>query len=331
MYIIEEDNEVEIRKYLDSQISEDKEYETWIYLLNKSFFELSDDLKDMFFDIIKEYKEREEIDEVLIIEKAKYLNSKYIKELKKNGIRNVEIKAYSSNSYILSQIEEDSFDLVKQAIKRLKSRRMKVFVEMQIGLPESNELDEIQTARSISKLKPYLIKIRPTLVFKDTILEDKYKNIEYRPLSLEEAVVLTKKLVNYFKSKKINEIQIGFDEYDQLNTNIVKEKQDKSIRISQTPSFIDGPYDDNFNFFVYSSIYYDRVLEIIKKYNMKVKKIEIEVHPNIVKYITGFDNVNLLNLEKFYDIEVIIKQSLKIPKQEIKLKILESYTDFIDG
>lgn len=330
LYLIQEDNQGEIKKYLDSQISEEKDCERWIYLLNKSFYEIDDDLKDMFFDIIKEYKEKKIIDEILIIEKPKYLNQKYIKELKQNGIRNIEIKAYSSNSYILSQIEEDSFKEVEKVVKRLKLRRMRTFIEMQIGLPESNELDEIQTAKSIVKLKPYLVKIRPTLVFKDTILEDKYNNIEYRPLKLDEAIELTKKLLIFFENKKIPEIQIGFDEYDQLNTNIVKEKQDSILKISQTPSFIDGPYDENFNFFVYSSMFYDKVLNIIKKYNMKVKKIQIEVHPNIAKFVTGIDNINLNNFRKNYDIDTIIKQSLKLPKQEIKVKILETYTDFID-
>lgn len=331
IYLTENDNEGEVRKYIDQQLSDDSSIETWIYLLNKSFYELNDSLKDMFFNIIQEYKEKEEISEVLIIEKAKHINTKYIKEIRKQGIKNVEIKAYSSNLYILSQIEEESFKEVIQAVKKLNFRRVKTFVEMMIGLPESNELDEIQTAKSIKKLKPFLVKIRPTLVFKDTILETKLNNTEYRPLNVEEAVELTKKLVIYFNQAKIPEIQIGFDEHDQIFTNIVKEKQDKSLRISQTPSFIDGPYDENFNFFVYSSLYYDKILEIIKKYNMKVRTIEIETHPNIAKFVAGFSNVNLNNLKKTYDIDVKLQQSLKMPTHEVRVKILESYTDFIDG
>ena len=330
LYLTEEENEVEIRKYLDQQLNDEEGTEDWIYLLNKSYFEMSEDLKDIFSAIIKEYKERGEIQEVLIIEKAKYIDSKYIKEIKKNGIKNVEIKAYSSNLYILNQLEEDSFKEVIQAVKRLNFRRVKVFLEMQIGLPESNELDEIQTARAIAKLKPYLIKVRPTLVFKDTILETKLEKGEYKPLKLEEAIEQTKKLIMFFQRKKIPEIQIGFDDYDQLFTSMVKEKQDKGLRISQTSLFLDGPYDENFNFFVYSRLYYEKILEIIKKYNMKVKRIEIEVHPNIVKFVAGLKDINLYNLKKVYDIDTEINQSLKISQQDIKIKILESYTDFID-
>ncbi len=63
---------------------------------------------------------------------------------------------------------------------------------------------------------------------------------------------------------------------------------------------------------------------------MKVKKIEIEVHPNIVKFVAGLKDINLYNLKKVYDIDAEIKQSLKIPQQDIKVKILESYTDFLD-
>lgn len=330
MYLTEEDNEIEIRKYLDQQLDYDEIVDNWIYLLNKSYYEMNDNLKDIFLSIIKEYKAEGKIQEILIIEKAKYIDNKYIKEIKKYGVKNIEIKAYSSNSYILSQVEEEDFKQVIQAVKKLNFRRFKVFLEMQIGLPESNELDEYHTAKAIAKLKPYLVKIRPTLVFKDTILETKHENNEYKPLSIEEAVEQTKKLIIYLQSKKIPEIQVGFDEYDQLFTNITKEKQDKSLRISQTALFIDGPYDENYNFYVYSALYYEKILEIIKKYNMKVKKIEIDVHPSIVKFVAGDKDKNLNNLKRIYDIDTKINQSLKMSSQDIKIKILESYTDFLD-
>ena len=329
LYLTEEDNEVEIKKYLDKQLSNEEITDVWIYLLNKSYYEIKEDVKEIFLRVIKEYKERNEIQEVLIIEKAKYINYKYIGELKKQGIKNVEIKAYSSNSYILNQLDEDDFKNVKKAVKRLKLSGIKVFLEMQIGLPESNELDDFHTAKAIVKLKPYLIKIRPALVFKDTILEEKFEKDEYNPLKLEEAIEQTKKLILFFQSKKISEIQIGFDEYDQLFTNLVKDKQDKSLKISQTSLFLDGPYDENFNFFVFSRLYYEKILEIIKKYNMKVKKIEVEIHPSIVKFVAGLKDINLYNLKKIYDIDTEIKQSLKVPTQEIKVKILETYSDFI--
>lgn len=212
LYLTEDDDIGEVRQYIDQQLIDDESSETWIYLLNKSFHELSGHSKDIFIEIFEEYKEKDLVKEVLIIEKAKYIDSKYSKELKRLGIKNVELKAYSSNSYILSQVEECKFKDIVQASKRLNFRRIKVFIEMQIGLPESNELDELHTAKAIAKLKPYLIKIRPTLVFKDTILEEKFNNVEYRPLKLEEAIELTKKLIKYFEKKKISEIQIGFDE-----------------------------------------------------------------------------------------------------------------------
>ena len=63
---------------------------------------------------------------------------------------------------------------------------------------------------------------------------------------------------------------------------------------------------------------------------MKVKKIEIKIHPNITKFVTGINNINLINLKKIYDIDVEIKQSLKLSKKDMQIKILETYTDFID-
>lgn len=331
LFLAEDTTEIDIKKYLDQQVDDENNIDNWIYLINDSFYELDDNIKEMFLNIIDHYLEEDKIQEVLITEKAEYFDSKYIKELKKHGIRNIEIKVYSFNSYILSQINENSVKELATAVKRLNRRRIKTFLEMQIGLPESNELDEMQTAKMIAKLKPYLVKIKPALIYKNTIIEEKYKREEYKPLSIDEAVQLSKKLLIFFKSKKIEEVQIGFEEYNQLETNIFKEKKGDYIRISQTPDFIGGPYDENFNFFVFSSIYYDKVLDIIKKYNIKVKKIAINVNPQIAKFVAGYSNINLENLKNVYDIEAEIKQSLKMPVDEIKIDILESYTDFLDG
>lgn len=330
IYISDDEDIANIKKYIDQKIIEEERLDNWIYIINESFYELNEELKQEIYNIIEEYRERDEIQEVLIIEKPKNINPKYIKELKKNGIRNVEMKAYSSNRYILSHIKATSFKKIEDATKALRFRRMKVFLEMQIGLPESNELDELQTAKSIAKLKPSLVKITPTVVYKDTILEEKYKNIDYRPMTIEEAVVLTKKLINYFKSKKIEEIQIGFEEYDQVETNIYRKKESGSLKISQNPKYIEGPYDENFNFFVYSSLYYDMILDIIKGYNVKVKEIEIEVNPQISKYVLGFNNSNFKELKRLYDIDAELKQSLKLSQRDIKIKVLKSYSDFID-
>ena len=47
---------------------------------------------------------------------------------------------------------------------------------MMVGLPESTKLDEINTTKSLIKLKPKIVRIYPVLVIKGTKLEESYKN-----------------------------------------------------------------------------------------------------------------------------------------------------------
>lgn len=104
-----------------------------------------------------------------------------------------------------------------------------------------------------------------------------------------------------------------------------EEYKGKELKPTQLPDFLAGPYVDNLETLIYSSIYYDKIFDIIKEYNIKVKKIKIKINPKIREYIVGPDNINISKLYKTYNIEVTIDQDLKQQEDEIKIEILEKY------
>lgn len=73
---------------------------------------------------------------------------------------------------------------------------------MMVGLPESTRNDELKTAKDLIKLKPKIIRIYPVLVIKGTKLEEEYLSGEYEPLTVEQAVEISKDLLNIFNRKK---------------------------------------------------------------------------------------------------------------------------------
>ena len=101
---------------------------------------------------------------------------------------------------------------------------------MMIGLPESTKLDELNTAKDLAKLKPKIVRLYPVLVIKNTELEKEYKNKEYEPLSVIQAVERCKELYYYFTRKKINVIRIGLQSTDL----ICNPKNEKSEVVART-------------------------------------------------------------------------------------------------
>lgn len=125
---------------------------------------------------------------------------------------------------------------------------------MMVGLPESTKQDEINTAKELIKLKPKIVRVYPVLVIKDTPLAIEYENKEYTPLTVTQAVERCKEIVKLFNKHKINVIRIGLQNTEEIS--------DPSKETSQV---VAGPYHPAFRQLVESSMWYDSLLNEIKK------------------------------------------------------------------
>ena len=190
---------------------------------------------------------------------------------------------------------------------------------MMIGLPESTETDDIQTAKDLIKLKPKIVRIYPVLVIKGTELEKEYKEGTYEPLTVSQAVERCKELCYLFGKKKINVIRIGLQ-----NTDTICAPNNEGSEV------VAGPYHETFRQLVESSIYYDTILEKIKKINTKVKEVEVLVHPQNVNNVVGYKRENINKLKEMYDVDVVVKQDIKHSENKIDVRISKKYKDFID-
>ena len=188
---------------------------------------------------------------------------------------------------------------------------------MMIGMPESSELDDINTAKDLIKLKPKIVRIYPVLVIKGTELEKEYQEGKYEPLTVERAVERCKEICYLFEKKKIKIIRIGL----QTTDGICNPE-------SPTSEVVAGPYHENFRGLVESSIYYDSMIEKIKNFNMKVKEVEIIVNPQNVSNIVGHKRENIIKLKETYDIDVKIVQDIKCPPEKIDIRVSKEYKDF---
>lgn len=186
-----------------------------------------------------------------------------------------------------------------------------------VGLPESTRLDEINTAKELIKLKPKMIRIYPVLVIKNTKLEKEYANGTYEPLQLNQAVETCKELVYLFNKKKIDIIRIGLQ-----NTDLIAEpSQDESEVVA-------GPFHPAFGQLVEDSIWYDSIVDKIKKFNVKVKEVEISVNPQDVNNVIGHKKENAKKLKELYEVDIKVKPDKNIKAGKSEIKILKTFTDF---
>ena len=190
---------------------------------------------------------------------------------------------------------------------------------MMVGLPESTHLDEINTAKQLIKLKPKMVRIYPVLVIKNTKLEKEYREGKYKALTVVQAVETCKELVRMFANKKIDIIRVGLQNTDEI--------QDPGNEKSEV---VAGPFHPAFRQLVESSMWYDAIVNKIKKLNTKVKEVEVTVNPIDVNNVIGHKKENILKLKDTYDVDLIIKQDEKIKQGKSKIEIIKVYKDFLE-
>lgn len=122
--------------------------------------------------------------------------------LKKYNVKTIELGVQSTNNYILARCKRGhSFEDVKKASKLIRFYRFNLGHQMMVGLPDSTEKDDIQSAKDIIKLRPKMIRIYPVLVIKGTELEEEFNKGDFTPLTVGQAVERSKEIVKLFEQK----------------------------------------------------------------------------------------------------------------------------------
>ena len=278
--------------------------------------EIQNRLLQTAYDYIKEKK----INGIRISTRPDYIDKQVLKRLKKYKVKTIELGCQSSNDFVLKKAKRGhSFEDIKRASKLIRKYRFVLGHQMMIGMQDSNEKDDLQTAKDLAKLKPKIVRIYPVLVIKGTELEREMYLGNYEPLDLEKAVERCKDITYFFNSKKIKVIRIGLQTTDTICN---PEKEGSEV--------VAGPYHESFRQLVESSMYYDLIVDKIKKVNMTVKEVEIRVNPQDINNIVGYKRENILKLKDAYDVDIKIEQDIKCKPKKIEVIPLKKYKEFKD-
>jgi len=307
-----------IETFLHSFKQEEKYIE--IAFFGGSFTGIEMQEQEELLKIAYEYIKAGKVDSVRVSTRPDYIDKEKLLLLKKYGVKTIELGVQSTNDYILKKCKRGhTFEDVKKASRLIRRMGFTLGHQMMIGLPESNKLDEIRTAKDLAKLKPKIVRLYPVLVIKNTQLEKEYKAKKYEPISLIQAVETCKELFYYFNSKKITVIRMGLQ-----NTDIISNPENLESEV------VAGPYHEAFGQLVEDSIWYDIIVGKIKKFNTKVLEIEIEANPENINNIIGHKKGNLNKFKDIYDVDVKIKQNETLKPGKFNITVLKTYKDFLD-
>ncbi|MFA5972059.1 MAG: radical SAM protein [Lentimicrobiaceae bacterium] len=226
-----------------------------------------------------------------------YITNSILEMLKQYHVSTIELGAQSLDDEVLKLAGRGhTAAQVQEASRMIKENGFKLGLQMMIGLPGDTVEKSLFTAREIIRLGANCTRIYPTLVIKDTELEQLYLQGKYNPLSPEEAVSRVADIVPLFIAAGVKILRIGLHPSEGLLNNT---------------SLVAGPFHVAFGEMAFSEIW-RRILSNLVFENGKRNILTLTVSSGMRNAAIGHKAMNkAMLLENFRKVVFIERSDLK--------------------
>lgn len=187
-----------------------------------SFTGLPLDHQVKYLEAVQPFIKSGKVQEIRLSTRPDYISPTTPIFLRNFGVTIVELGVQSMCQRVLDKsLRGHSVAQVEQAISILKGHGIKTGAQIMVGLPGETTASTIAGVKLLSLLQPDFVRIYPTLVIKGSGLERLYQKGQYRPLSLNKAVILTARITHFFDEQRINVIRTGLQPNAELEANLI--------------------------------------------------------------------------------------------------------------
>ena len=222
----------------------------------------------------------------------------------------IELGLQSLDDAVLAASERGHTAAVAEdACRRIVARGYRLGGQMMLGLPQSTPDSERYTARKIVALGAAEARIYPTVVLKDTPLALATERGEYRPLTVEEAVVRAARVLRILEEAGISCLRIGLCENEGLRSG----------------SVLGGAHHPALGELVRSRLYLERMQELLDEEPLPTQgSIAVfSVAPGAISQAIGQHRSNLHQLSQLYGLaRICVQPSDQLSSGEILLSEL---------
>lgn len=289
-----------------------------------SFTAIEKTTQDALLQIALDLKNSNKIVKIRISTRPDCINKETIDNLQKHKVDTIELGVQSLNDEVLNLSKRGhNSESVYRAVELIKDSSFNLGLQQMVGLPGDTMKKSINTTYEIISLKPDFVRIYPTLVIKDTELEEMYNNKEYMPFSFEKSVEITTKIMMIYEFNNINIIRVGLQSSENL-------KFDKDV--------VAGPLNDAFREYCES----EKLLKIIKFNELNIDSDELNIYANSrnISLLVGQKGLNKAKIKKYFNLNKIKfisdntlgnKIKLKSSNQEYNIDIEETLKKIVKG
>ncbi|MCB0824113.1 MAG: radical SAM protein [Bacteroidales bacterium] len=257
-----------------------------------------------YLDLVQPYIHDGRISGIRLSTRPDYISEEILKLLKTKHVSTIELGAQSLDDEVLkaSKRGHTAAETIK-ASQMILEFGFNLGLQMMIGLPGDSIDKAVFTAHKIIELGATETRIYPTLVIRDTLLEKKYHAGKFQPLSLEEAIVWSAKILQIFEQSNVKVLKLGLHPSDGLLSGA---------------DLVAGPWHQSFRELVLSEIWREQILPLLKHSG---QGITIDVSPKEINYAIGYKGSNKKLLSSGFG-QVLFRNESKLPGRAFKYSIL---------
>lgn len=233
--------------------------------------------------------------------------------LQKFSVKTIELGIQSTDDRVLSACRRGHTAAEsKAACRQVRDFGFSLVGQMMVGLPDSTEKSEEDTARALIDWGCSGVRIYPTVVFTGTGLAAALKEGRYRPLTPEEAAERTAPLLALFEEAKIPVLRVGLCETDGLREGKVAA----------------GAYHPALGELAQNALYRRKIEAQLKGVSLSPgAELLIEVPPRSLSRAIGQNKRNLRYLnEKYPDVIIRFRTTDGLSENEVKITTKENPT-----
>ncbi len=270
-----------------------------------SFTAINRDYMIELLEAAKPYVDCGQLQGIRLSTRPDAIDEEILALLKFYGVTSIELGAQSMVDEVLrlNNRGHSSRD-VENASRLIKKYGFELGLQMMVGLYGSDYKKDLYTGQKFIELKPDTVRIYPTVIMKNTELENLYKSGKYTPMQFDETVELCSKLLDEFEKSHIKVIRLGLHSSESLKEDIVA-----------------GVWHPAFREICESRRFFCRFVHESEKLFKDVKKLAVRINPKDISKFVGQKRCNLKEIGKLgYDIKLIADD--EVDKDNIKLEEL---------
>lgn len=241
-----------------------------------SFTGMSIAEQNRYLDMAQPYLANGSVQGIQLSTRPDYISPEILDNLKSHGVMLIELGAQSLDDEILQRVHRGhTVEQVARASEMILQRGFTLGLQMMIGLPGDSKAKALKTAQMIADFGATCTRIYPTLVVDNTPLAEWYRNGQYQPLTLEEAIDWTKDIYRFFTDKNITVLRVGLHPSEGLLSG---------------KDYLAGPFHVSFKELVLTAIWHDSIQQKILEEGHE--DIVIEVPANEINHAVGYSSAN---------------------------------------